>query len=162
MTTAWLFCVRNLQPGVHAATRAYGYTISDFPPTLIDIVEGQKPPDPARRLEVRGAHRRVVDETENQWRASWFRIPANWRLVRIRLRRVATAVTDDRGILSTGAARAGSLPVGVLPTRRRCRLPSRARSILQRQPRDHVCDGLTLVQSGFLDLRLPGVHQQQP
>jgi hypothetical protein len=111
------FVFRNLPAGLFtAATRAFGYLEHDYPPTLIEVRDGQKPTEVRLRVWKHAAiGGRVVDERAEPIAgivvSALQRVTSGGTLV---LRRAATGVTDDRGEYRLAQLAPGDYMVGVL------------------------------------------------
>ena len=120
MTTAdGYFVFRNLPAGLFtAATRAYGYMNSDFPPTVVEIRDSQKPTEMQLRVwKYAAIGGRVVDERGEPVTgvpvSALRRVASSTGML---LRRVATGMTDDRGVYRISELAPGDYVAGVLST----------------------------------------------
>lgn len=120
MTTAdGYFVFRNLPTGLFTATaRAFGYMSQDFPPTVVEIRDSQKPTEMQLRVwKYAAIGGRVVDERGEP--VTGVPVSALRRVASstgILLRRVATGLTDDRGVYRISELAPGDYVAGVLST----------------------------------------------
>jgi hypothetical protein len=113
------FVVRNLPAGRFTATvRAFGYVNSDFPPTVVEIGDSPRPTEIDLRVWKHAAlGGRVFDERGEPVAGipvSVLRPVASGSGVR--LRHIATGLTDDRGEYRLSSLAPGDYTVGVLST----------------------------------------------
>ncbi len=120
MTTAdGYFVFRNLPAGLFtAATRAHGYMNNDFPPTVVEIGDSQKPTELQLRVwKYAAIGGRVVDERGEP--VTGIPVSALRRVASgggVLLRRAATGMTDDRGVYRISQLEPGDYVAGVLST----------------------------------------------
>jgi hypothetical protein len=115
------FVVRNLPPGrFTVATRALGYVNDDFPPTFIEIQDGQRATEVRLRVWAYASlSGRVADERgEPLTGMPVSALQRVWSGGGLVLRRAATTVTDDRGEYRLSQLAPGDYLVGVrsMPT----------------------------------------------
>jgi hypothetical protein len=120
MTTAeGYFVFRNLPAGLFTATtRAFGYMSQDFPPTVVEIRDSQRPTEFELRVwKYAAIGGRVVDERGEP--VTGVPVSALRRVASstgVLLRRVATGLTDDRGVYRISELAPGDYVAGVLST----------------------------------------------
>ena len=155
MTTAeGYFVFRNLPPGrFTAATRAHGYVISDFPPTVVEIRDDRKPTEVQLRVWKHATiGGRVVDERGEP--VAGIPVSALTRVAsggRMLLRRVATGLTDDRGVYRISQLAPGDYTAAVLSTT--TTLPADVAAALDPSAANRTTFAamrFELIQSGFL------------
>lgn len=132
MTTAsGYFVFHNLSPGLFAiAARAFGYVNADFPPTLIEIQNSQKPTETELAVwKYAAIGGRVFDERGEP--VAGIVVNALERLASrgtIQLHVAGTAVTDDRGEYRIFDLPPGAYVAGLLSTTTTLRKAWRRRS----------------------------------
>ena len=120
MTTAsGYFVFRNLPAGLFTtATRAFGYMNTDFPPTLIEIQNSQKPTEVQLQVwKYAAIGGRVLDERGEP--VTGIVVNALRRVASgsgVLLRRVGSALTDDRGEYRIAQLGPGDFVAAVLST----------------------------------------------
>ncbi len=118
-TTDGYFVFRNLPAGLFtAATRAYGYLNNDFPPNVVEVRDSPKPTEFQLRVwKYAAIGGRVVDERGEP--VTGIPVSALRRVASgtgLLLRRVATGMTDDRGVYRISQLEPGDYVAGVLST----------------------------------------------
>jgi hypothetical protein len=148
------FVVRNLPAGrFTATTRAFGYLNNDYPPTVLEIRDSQKPTEVQLHLWKYAAMAgRVVDDQSEPITgvvvSALRRISTGGNPT---FRRVANGITDDRGEYRLSQLDPGDYVVGVLSTT--TSLPENVAAAFDPSPsnRDVLSAMRTqLIQSGFI------------